>query len=337
MRGWAAPTPHSAHFAELSNMSDLSDAPFSVFGFAPPPGPGFGQPLQANGGFESLFADWQIIAGQPLTLTGANGKGSPRSGVRFFHGGLNPGSDAILRQEIDLLAAGFDSREIDEGAVLEAEAWLRNWFGAGTFDDQVYYRVAYLDSAEAELSSVRCMVAANNAWLQRTLSGLVPPGTRKLRLEILGKHRRDLDNDSMADDVIVRLQPTSIPVTPSITKFPMLQDVRTNAMTLLWETDGNLAAHAVDWGRSNVIEQTLSRIESLKIDNAHYVHRATLAGLETETRYVYRVRSGNATPVFLSHRAAAGDAFAVAGGATIIKALRHCARTFPTCSPIRLT
>jgi hypothetical protein len=298
----------------FTNVIDASDAPFSVFGSAAPPNGAFGQPLQANGGFESLFAGWQIVLGQPVTLTSAGGKGSAHAGARFFHGGLSPGGNAIVRQEIDLLAAGFGAKDIDEGVALDAEAWLRNWFGVGTFDDQVYYRVAYLDGADDELSSVRCMIAANNSWLQRTLSGLVPPGTRKLRIEIVGKHRRDLDNDSMADDVIVRLQPAFAPVTPTIAKLPMLQDVRTNAMTLIWETDGNLALHAVDWGRSSVAEHALTRIESLKIDNTHYVHRATLAGLETETRYVYRVRSGtNATPVYAFRTAPKRDTpFAVA-------------------------
>ena len=54
----------------------------------------------------------------------------------------------------------------------------------------------------------------------------------------------------------MRLQkPFPLP-TPNITKLPMLQDVRTNAMTLIWETDGNLARHYVDWGRSNITENT---------------------------------------------------------------------------------
>jgi len=139
---------------------------------------------------------------------------------------------------------------------------------------------------------VRCMIAANDTWLQRNLTGLLPSGTRQLRLEVIGKRRRDADNDSMADDLVVRLQkPFPLP-TPNLTKLPMLQDVRTDAMTLIWETDGNLARHYVDWGRTNIAEHTLSQIETLQIDATHFVHRATIPGLETETSYVYRVRSG---------------------------------------------
>ncbi len=276
-------------------VTDVSDGDFSVFGSAGNLNPLFGQALQTNGGFESFFASWQTLAGSPVVLTSAGPKGSPHGGVNFFHGGINTSaSNAIVRQDIDLIAAGFTPSDLDSGAVLDAEAWLRNLYGAGTFDDQVFYRVGYLDAANQELSAVRCIIAANSVWLQRNLSGLLPAGTRRLRLEIVGKHRRDADNDSMADDLIVRLQkPFPLP-TPTITKQPMLQDVRTNAMTLIWETDGNLARHFVDWGRSNLIENTLSQIESLQIDATHFVHRATIPGLATETEYVYRVRSGAA-------------------------------------------
>lgn len=283
-------------------VEDFSDAPFSVFGSAPPANPLFGQELQRNGGFELLLTDWQTVAGHPLTLTSADGKGVPHCGARFFHGGVNPAGDAILRQEIDL--DGFTPQELDSGSSLDAQAWLRNWFGAGTFDDQVYYRVAYLNASGQELASLRCMVAANSAWVPRSLTGLLPAGTRKLRLEIQGKQRRDLDNDSMADDFAVRLQEATAPFSPAITKLPMLQDVRPDAMTLLWETDGNLARHFVDWGRSNILENTLGQIETLQIDGTHFVHRATLTGLQVETRYVYRVRSGASNSATFSFRTA---------------------------------
>jgi len=40
-------------------------------------------------------------------------------------------------------------------------------------------------------------------------------------------------------------------------------------------------------------------VETLQIDGTHFVHRATLMGLETETSYSYRVRSGGTvSPVF---------------------------------------
>jgi len=75
-------------------------------------------------------------------------------------------------------------------------------------------------------------------------------------------------------------------------------------MRLLWETDGNLCHHSVEWGRSNVTEHTLTDIETLQIDATHYVHRANITGLETETSYVYRVKSGDAATPMYSFRTA---------------------------------
>lgn len=280
-------------------VSDFSDAPFTVTGSGPPPSAMFGQPLQLNGGFESQLGNWQRVTGNAVAMNSASGRGSPHGGSLFAYGGLSPGGDSILRQEIDLLAAGFTVADLDGGASLDTEAWLRNEFGSGTFDDQVFLRVAFLDAASVELSSVRCMVAGNNIWLPRTVSGLLPQGTRRLRVDVVGRHRRGANNDSMADDIVVRLQEAPVAFTPTITKLPMLQDVRTNAMRLLWETDGNTCLHSVEWGRSNVTERTLTDIETLQIDPTHFVHRANLTGLSIETDYVYRVRSGDAvTPAY---------------------------------------
>ena len=280
-------------------VADFSDVPFSVAGSGPAPNALFGQPIQLNGGFESQLLNWQRLTGNAVAVTAASGRGSPHSGSSFVYGGVSPGGDTVLRQEIDLIAAGFTVADLDGGAAVDAEAWLRNEFGAGTFDDQVYFRVAYLDATGNELSSVRCMVAGNSIWIPRTVNALLPLGTRKLRAEIVGRHRRGANNDSMADDVVVRLQEAPVSFTPTITKLPMLQDVRTDAMRLLWETDGNTCLHAVEWGLSNVTEHTLTDIETLQIDATHFVHRANITGLSIETDYVYRVRSGDAvTPVY---------------------------------------
>jgi hypothetical protein len=289
---------------DFPSVQDVSDAAFSVTGSGVPPNPVFGQPLQVNGGFESLLANWQVVAGNPTTLTSAGGEGSPYAGSRFLYGGLSPGGDVIVRQDIDLVAAGFTASDLDAGAAVDAEARLRNAYSTDTFDDQVYFRVAYLDALSRELASIRSMVPGNNVWVQRTLAGVLPPGTRQLRLEVVGKHRRDADNDSMADEVIVRLQRAWPLVNPQITKPPMLQDYRQNAMTLFWETDGNLVLHAVDWGRTNVSEHTLAQIETAQIDSTHFVHRATLTGLSPETSYVYRVRSGTTMSATFSFRTA---------------------------------
>jgi 3',5'-cyclic AMP phosphodiesterase CpdA len=310
---WAIPPwqpPGDTFRIELASLAypavtDTSDANFTITGSGPL-NPKFGQPLQQNGGFENQLVDWSVVLGRPVALVTGGTKGAAHGGNRFLHGGLNRPGDAMVRQEIDLLAAGFVPEDLAGPVVVEAEAWLRNRYGAGTFDDQVFCRIVFADADGGDLGSVRCLVAADSVWLRRPLVAQLPPGTRKLRLEIVGRHRRDADNDSMADDFTVRLQRPWPPVTtePAITKLPMLQDVRPDAMTLLWETDHNFARHVVEWGRSNVAEQVFTRVETLQIDASHFVHRATLTGLERETAYAYRVRSGATVSPTFSFRSA---------------------------------
>jgi predicted phosphodiesterase len=284
---------------DFPTVQATSSAAFSVTGSGGLPNINFGQPLQLNGGFESGLTHWQTLTGGPITLTAAGGKGEPHTGSRFFHGGRGPASDAVVRQDIDLLTLGFRNSELDGGAAVEAEAWIRNAQAASTFDDQVYYRVGYLGETNQPLGGICSLIAGNGAWVKRAVLGALPPGTRKLRLEVVAQHRRDADNDSMADDISVRVQRAWPLVTPQITKLPLLQDVRADAMTLFWETDGNLAVHAVNWGRASHEENTEVRIETVQIDNTHFVHRTTLTGLSAETSYRYRVRSGtNASPTY---------------------------------------
>lgn len=253
------------------------------------PNPLFGKTLNVNGGFESQLSGWTVLRGRPVAQASGVSKGTARTGGRFLHGGTGRPGDGVVRQFIDL--HGFTGAEL-EGAVMDAEAWLRNWHGAGTFDDQVFYRVAFLDAETNEISSVRCIIPADRVWVQRSLKAVLPAGTRALHLEVVGRHRRDDDNDSMADDLTVRLTPKQAVAPPVITKRPMLQGVRPDAMTLLWETDHPLAEAVVEWGQDRSDENRLQRVETLQIDATHHVHRATIEGLKPETEYLYRVRNG---------------------------------------------
>lgn len=262
-----------------------------------PPDTRFGYPLQINGGFEEQLAGWSTVRGRPRTPLSGDPKGTARGGARYLHGGLaNPGN-LLLRQVIPL--DGYSPAEL-EGAIVTADGWLRNWHAAGTFDDQVYYRIAFVNETGAELSSLRCLLAGANSWQRRNLRGALPAGTRALHLEIVGRHRRDADNDSMADDMVVMLErPGTLAPPPVITKLPMLQGVQRDAMTLLWETDHSLAPAAIEWGRTHVAENVWTLVETLQIDAFRHVHRATLPGLAAETEYVYRVRNGaTVSPTF---------------------------------------
>lgn len=98
-------------------VADFSDVPFSVAGSGPPPNALFGQSIQLNGGFESQLLNWQRLTGNAVALTAAGGRGSPHGGSYFVYGGNSPAGDTVLRQEIDLIAAGFTELDLDGGAV----------------------------------------------------------------------------------------------------------------------------------------------------------------------------------------------------------------------------
>jgi predicted phosphodiesterase len=91
----------------------------------------------------------------------------------------------------------------------------------------------------------------------------------------------------------------STPVDANITKLPMLQGPQPDAMTLLWETDADAADNAVDWGITDISENTTTSVITEQVDATHFVHTVTFGPLQAETAYRYRVRSGTAaSPVF---------------------------------------
>ncbi len=263
----------------------------------------FDRELLGNPGFEAgVFAPWVVEYGSCEIEYGPSFPwATPHSGDWLFYGG-DEGAVASCRawQEVDLLREGFLAATLDAGlATVNAEAWLRSWANAGSFDDQVFYRVRFLDPAGIELGSVRTLLVGDDDWLQRRAAAVLPPGTRRLRVEIEARFRAGLDNDGMADDTSVKLARIETSP-PTLTKQPMLQDVRLDAMTILWETDGNRARHTVEWGPAGAgLGQVHAHVETTQVDAQHFVHKAVLSGLSPETAYDYRVVSETtASPIY---------------------------------------
>ncbi|HPD28647.1 MAG TPA: metallophosphoesterase [Phycisphaerae bacterium] len=91
----------------------------------------------------------------------------------------------------------------------------------------------------------------------------------------------------------------SAPEPTVITKLPMLQDARPDAMNLIWETSSFGNPNRVDFGLNDVSENTIANVSTQQLDATHFVHAATIQPLQIETVYKYRVRSGTATsPTF---------------------------------------
>lgn len=261
-----------------------------VAGCDPPPP--FDQELLQNPGFENGLAPWGVEYGSCMVAVAPFADADPHGGTAFLHGGTE-GAVTSCRayQDVNVLAFAL---ETDYLAVsVQASSWLRNWFNVNNFDDQILLRVRYLDGQGTELSSIRTLVAGDDQWLLREATGLLPFGTRTLRVELEARFRRGADNDGMADDASLKLSKATVAATPTITKLPMLQDFRRDAMTVLWETDSNLARHSVEWGPADGgFPNVVANVESTQVDATHFVHKAVLTGLSTETEYDYRVRSG---------------------------------------------
>ena len=77
----------------------------------------------------------------------------------------------------------------------------------GSLDDQMRLRVHYLaaDAATA-LGSVETLFAGTESWTLLGATGLLPPDTRHLRIEVGGRFRAPPDNDAYADDVSLWLR-----------------------------------------------------------------------------------------------------------------------------------
>lgn len=272
----------------------------------------YNENLVQDGGFEDVgLASWAIDG--DCSSVGSLPGLSPAEGARFLRGmvGQEPMLDCLAVQSVDLDAWGFPGSDIDAGRVaVDAEAMLANLGPEGAYDDQVRLVVRFSTAVDgAELGSLETRIAGTGAWQVFGATGLLPAGTRALQVEVQGRFRSLPDNDSFADDVQVSLRSVT-PETPALTLDPLLQDTRTDAMRVAWETDGALGWHGVDVGLSGGdLTDRVTGVRTIVVDDTHHVHSAELANLEPGTTYDYRVDSGGTRSELLSFRTApASDA-----------------------------
>ena len=273
----------------------------------PPP---YGEDLVQDGGFEQVMAPLWEQAGGCAQVASSDLHG-PHAGAGFLAGARGSEvPDCLATQHIDLLALGFDPGVIDAGRVaLDLEAWLASRDPAGPYDDQVLVRVRYLDAADQERASLETLIGASEDWALRGATGLLPAETRALSVEVEGRFREPPDNDAYADDVQLWLREVE-PASPGLTLAPLLQDHRTDAMRLAWETDGNLAWNAVEHGdpaTPDALDRVQTVVRTIAVDDTHYVHVAEVDDLTAAEVRAYRVRSGETVSDVYTLRAAPAD------------------------------
>lgn len=253
--------------------------------------------LVHNGGFESGdFTGWEVT-GSCEVHDATSPWADPAVGSYFLYGGDDVDvSTCRVTQEVVLAQQGFRPGYMAITPLLvDASAYLRDFSGPTSYDDQAFLRIRYLDGLGEELASVRTLIGGDDSWGQEFTAGLLPVDAVSLSVEVEASFRAGADNDGMADEVSTQIR-LATPQLPAITKPPLLQDFRQDAMTILWETNGNLERPAVEWGPAgSPMSNLLTRVETTEVTPNHYVHRATITGLTAETDYDYRLRMGDTT------------------------------------------
>ena len=272
-----------------------------------PPAP-YGEDLVVNGDFENgNDHGWlageracPVVRASELDLEAAEG-------LFMLHGGSTPESCSLL-QEFNLVELGFNTGAIDAGRVgLEADVWLAGNLPATLLDDQAFLRVRYLGAGGEDLGSVATLIGGDSSWIHRQATGLLPARTRSLSLEVVAEYMRGERNDAVADAVNLQLLPVMAEA-PSITKLPLLQDYRQDAMRLAWETDQNLTWHEVRYAPlGGELVQRVPRVDTIELDELHFVHKATIPSLDPARDYDYQVRSGDEQTEVFSFRTAPLD------------------------------
>lgn len=81
----------------------------------------------------------------------------------------------------------------------------------------------------------------------------------------------------------------------TITKGPWIQNVRTNAAIIMWETSVQTTGNTVDYGTTTSYGSTANISKDTNIYDTYYLHTVEITGLVTYTKYHFKVNS-DSTP-----------------------------------------
>jgi len=163
--------------------------------------------LVANGDFErGDLTGWTVETGT-CTIADSDDLSwiAAYEGDYMLHGGIDTTVDCLVSQEFDLLALGMSAEDLDSGrAAVDALAVLAHKSSdrlsvTPLKDDRTMLRVLYLSDAREELGSLRTLLSQDDKWAVRGVMGVLPEGTRKVRVEGFDGRSRQHDGISLTD------------------------------------------------------------------------------------------------------------------------------------------
>lgn len=166
------------------------------------PGP-LGVNLLVNPGFEDQLNYW-------ITDNGAirNGDPSPHSGSNYLFGAKNGASKSHTYQQIDLLAVGFDTHQLDnELLTVSYGGYQAGWH---TQIDQGLISIEFLDG-DMEIIEAGNLGWhwSNNTWILVEETVAIPIGTRHIIYTFDAQRYEGSNNDAYLDDAFVLVYQTN--------------------------------------------------------------------------------------------------------------------------------
>lgn len=158
--------------------------------------------LVSNIGAENGVDGWTATTGVIESVTAGECDGiDPYTGLKYFAvGGIcvnHPFASAY--QDVDVSA---HASAIDEGAVLShAGAYMADWQNT----DRPAMALLFLNAANTVIGSTDTISHMQSAWTLKQMTDTVPPGTRTIRVNLMGTRTAGADNDSYIDSVFCRL------------------------------------------------------------------------------------------------------------------------------------
>ncbi|TNE92210.1 MAG: hypothetical protein EP330_02460 [Deltaproteobacteria bacterium] len=238
-----------------------------------------------NPGAEEGLDGWTSVEGAFAAVGTSGSTPAPIEGSAQFAAG--DAARSVLEQVVSLgdFADGLHTAHFS--------AHTRSWSG----DDRAFLEVAALDANGDVIDEAREGPFTQDYYRERRVHVALPSEAVSVRARIIGERQAGSDNDAYFDDLDLCIDTQSVPTQSDLRRGPWLMHATTDAISVLWETEGNVVGsvqYSTDRSFDDEAAETLSRDH----------HEVRLTGLAPDTTYHYRVLSDGEPGEVFSFRTA---------------------------------